>query len=109
MVDFETVAFIKMLDDLAARSQYGIMPFSEATEETWDAEEILFYDDTREKKPIVIQALVDDLHHDIITLCGSEDFTASVVCTEDEKPFIEVMSTDRRYAIVIEDGKWYFA
>lgn len=109
MIDFETVRFLKLLDELAALSANGIVPFSKATEESWHSCQYLFFDDKSESFPIVWEAIVDELHHDIISYYSGENYTVRAVCEEEEKPFIEVISADTKYAIVVEDGAWYFA
>ena len=108
MIDFETVRFTKMLDELAALTASDIKPFSEATQESWRSRECLFYDDKTLGFPIVCDALIDELHHDIISYYSGEDFTVKLICEDDDEPFIEVMSADKKYAIVVEDGAWYF-
>lgn len=109
MIDFETVHFMKMLDELAAMTANGIAPFSEATPESWCSRQILFFDNNEDGYPIVRDALIDELHHDIISYYSGEDYTVRLICTEDGKSFVEVMSVNQKYAIVIENGTWYFA
>lgn len=108
MIDFETLRFMKVLDELAAKSANGIIPFSEATEESWGSRQHLFFDDKSEAKSIVSDACVNEFHHDIVGYYSCEDYTVRLSCPEDEKPFVEIMSADTEYAIVVEDGVWYF-
>lgn len=108
MIDFETVRFMKLLDELAALSANGIVPFSEATPESWGSRQKLFYDDTPANFRVVCDACIDELHHDIISYYSSADYTIRAICEEGDKPFVEVMSADGCYTIVVEDGVWYF-
>lgn len=111
MIDFETVRFMKLLDELADMTSNDIVPFSKATQESWCSRQNLFFDDTAGEVefPIVCEAVIDELHHDILSCYSGEDYTVRLICEEDEKPFIEVASVDQKYSIVIEDGTWYFA
>lgn len=108
MVDFETVRFMGMLDKLAALSANGIVPFSEATQESWSSHQYLFFDDSAENFRIVCDACIDELHHDIVSYYSGADYIVRAICEEDEQPFVEIMSADGQYTIVVEDGVWYF-
>ena len=119
MIDFQTLCFLKKLDELAELSAYGIKPFSKATMENWH--ECVFYDETLSDNDdgfyVVLDACIDELHHDIICYCvddrDGEDYSIRVVFDDDNKPFISIKPGCNNlygydWQIVIEDGQWNF-
>lgn len=132
MIDFATIRFVKLLDELALQTARGIKPFSEAAQDTW--RNFLFYDaetsadivfpscvveptDGMRIFPIVQDACVDELHKDIIGYYedgnNNKDYVMVVVVPEDEDPFVAIGISDgaspNEEAIFIENGQWYFA
>ena len=120
MINIETIKFVKMLDDLAELTEYGIDKFANATGENYLDK--VFYDENtmdakgeRREYRVVLQAcLIDDpecLHHDVISYYDSyiDEYTLRAVFDGDEPPYIEVRFTSSDTDIVIEDGRWYFA
>lgn len=109
MLNVETIKFMKMLDDLAKMSNVGIEGFSTATAELYQT--VVYYDDLHDddrKNRIVLDAVIDECHHDIVCYYeDTEDYTIRAV--EDDGVFIVVdfLKTDDQ--IVIEHGRWYFA
>lgn len=132
MIDFATIRFVKLLDELALQTARGIRPFSEATQYTWgnflfyDAEtsaDIVFPSSVVEPAeamrifPVVQAACVDELHKDIIEYYkdghNNQDYVVVVVAPDDEDPFVAIGisggASPNEEAIFIENGQWYFA
>lgn len=116
MIDFETVRFIKMLDELAELSKNEIIPFSKMTSILKD--DHICYDENNKnangtyKMPLDMCLACD--HHDIICYYDdyveSDNFIIGVRIDEyDNSKFVDVVCLDSDYSIVIENGKWYFA
>lgn len=111
-INFATIKFMKMLDQLAEMTKGGYITFSDYIKnKDVDKYEVVIYDESNNR--IVLDSLVDDLHDDIISYFDDLDdneYSAKVIFDEDEeeRPFIEVLSKNDEYCIVIEEGKWYF-
>mgnify|MGYP007100872873 CR=1 FL=1 len=94
-MDFETIKFISLLNELAEKTKNGYIPFSKATSENIDC---ILYDETETYSngyPIILDTCMDEIHHDIID-------------TEDDEPFINITSKyDKDVNIVVESGRWY--
>ena len=118
-INTETVAFIGFLNKLAKMSSQDIHPFSTATPNNREG---LLYDDKSPliiadssydciSYPLVADYLIDDLHHDIISTWTNEyayDGIKIVVnAGSEENPFIEVVSYDNDFHIIVKDGYWY--
>ena len=117
MINVETIKFVKMLDELAARSANGIEPFSAANEITYN--EKIHYN---EKDPggedgyrVVADAcILDDpkcYHHDIISYWDSDnyEYQMRVIIDEDDVPYVNVKLLLSGDIVIIENGTWYFA
>ena len=131
MVDYKTIRFIDMLNQLAEKTENGFISFSEKVKIIQCEEGVkiknryfdkikngkyygIVYDD---KTPIengymlVADHLIDELHEDIISnysdIYGKE-FNFKVVIDDKYSPYIEITSLiDRNVCIVVEKGQWY--
>ena len=120
MIDFETVKFIELLDTLAAKSAYGFHNIDEIeghvdgivycsrdrfTGDGWKkvgGEEI-------EGDYVVLDYLIDELHHDVISIYGnfSSDWAARVMTDEDGDKYLVIqMLDDPKNFVLIDDGEW---
>lgn len=117
MIGFETLCFMKHLDELAKLAQNGIKPFSEATAE--NQEMFVFYDDTKEGSefPVVLQMHVNDLHHDIVSYDDGDNYRVLVSMQEDGTPMLYVAGyksfahyeCNVDYYIDFTNGSWTFS
>lgn len=117
MINFETIKFMKLLDELAELTEEGIEPFENATEGTIRTK--IFYDasqaDEKGGYRIVCESCIlddpDCFHHDIISYMdeGSHEYKIRVLFDEDEKPYILVELWISEEVIIVEDGYWHFA
>lgn len=116
MIEFETVRFIKMLDELAKLSKNEIIPFREMT--SIREENHICYDENSQnsngtyKIPLEMCLICD--HHDIICYYDdyvkSDDVIIGVSVDEcDNSKFVSVVCLDSDYSIVIQNGEWYFS
>lgn len=117
-INFTTIKFMDMLKILAAKSLNGYIGFSQikATDDCCYDDRII-YDDTKasntDEYGIVLDYLVDSLHHDIISTydnyCGwNNQYTVRVVFDEDTHlPFINIKTSNPEIYIYIEDGDWH--
>ena len=116
MINIETVSFIAMLNELAEKEMHGIREFKDATAE--NKNDSIFYDATtctrREDGALLYQvvgmALIDEIHHDIISYYSRNDFDVRVVDDGDDEGglFLEVHSQTDNEDIEFENGHWYF-
>lgn len=110
-MDFETIKFISLLNELAEKTQNGYIPFSKATSENIDC---ILYDETETYSngyPIILDTCMDEIHHDIIDtyneIYDPEGIVIRLVI-EDGEPFINITSKyDKDVNIVVESGRWY--
>lgn len=143
MADFSTLKLHKLLDELAEQSKNSIIPFSKVKAHTYkedgtkelhtcddndnpiDYEDCIVYDDKDEivendsckMYPVISMMLVNDLHHDIISVYSeSYDYEINVVIRSDLTEesgniYVQVTKSDNDDddCIIVEDGKWYFA
>jgi transcriptional regulator with XRE-family HTH domain len=117
MINFETIKFMKLLDELAELTEEGIEPFENATEGTIRTK--IFYDASQADEKggyriVCDSCIVDDpdcFHHDIISYMdeGSHEYKIRVLFDEDEKPYILVELWISEEVIIVEDGYWHFA
>ena len=117
MINIETIKFMQMLDELAAKTVNRFIPFSAAAAS--DLHTSIVYDETKPDEngffPIVHDAcIVDDptcLLHDIISYydSDSEEYTARVDLVEGMPPSIVVDLLLSEAQIAIYEGKWHFA
>ena len=117
MINVETIKFVKMLEEFAEASAYGIEPFAKATEESYGIK--IHYDDRiiegEEGYKVVADAcIVDDpecYHHDIISYWDEDslEYKIRVIIDETGIPYLNVKLLLSDEEIVVENGKWYFA
>lgn len=115
MINVETIKFVQMLDELAALSKNGILPFDNAKE--GELRDKIYYDaknkDEQGYYRVVLDAcIVDDpqcYHHDIISYYDSLEYSVRVVIDEESEPYISVQLLISEDTIIIENGTWYFA
>ena len=116
MINFETIKLIRLLDDLAAKTENGIKSFAEASETNRD--DFVFYQEVADEEgnyPVVLDAMIIDdpecYHHDVISLCdgGTDEYTIRVVKDEVEGIYVCVRLALSSEEIIIEDGRWYIA
>ena len=116
MINFETIKLIRLLDDLAAKTENGIKSFAEANETNRD--DFVFYQEVAYEDgnyPVVLDAMIIDdpecYHHDVISLCdgGTDEYTIRVVKDEVEGIYVCVRLALSSEEIIIEDGRWYIA
>lgn len=109
MIDFETIEFIGMLNEMAAKSKNGIKPFGEATYENFH--DYIFYDDSAgagENKFRIVQdaCLVCD-HHDVISYFEGYQECDAFVCVEDDDLSAQIWFPMINSWIIVENGRWY--
>lgn len=108
-MDFETIKFISLLNQLAEKSKNGYIPFSKAT-----AKNCILYDDESTYSnghPIVCDTCIDEIHHDIIDtyneIYDPEGIVIRLVI-EGEESFINITCKyDTSINIVVDNGTWY--
>ena len=110
-MDFETIRFISVLNQLAEKTKNGYIPFSQATAEDTNC---IMYDDTTKYSngyPIILDAFIDENHHDIIDTYNNIYAQKGIIIRlviVDEEPFVNITSEyNQNIDIVIEGGKWY--
>ena len=110
-MDFETIKFISLLNQLAEKSKNGYVPFSEAAPEDKDC--ILYDNESTYSNghPIVCDTCMDEIHHDIVNtyneIYDPEGIVIRLVIVDDE-PFINITCKyDSDINIIVENGKWY--
>lgn len=108
MLNFETIEFIGLLNELAEKTNAGFYPFSKATAEQEDG---ILYDDTNKenngKYPVIANYTINELHHDIISLY-SENYRATVnAVIDDEEAYITIVFDTTDMIIIVEGGRWY--
>ena len=111
MVNVETVRFIGIMKELAKLSENGIFSFSKCNEK--NRNDYIFYDDTKKNEDdtykIVCDSCVDELHHDIISYYGEDDYIIGVVVHDEDDVqdiFVQVRMNNN-VMIVIENGDWH--
>ena len=109
MLNFQTIEFIGLLNELAEKTTVGFYPFSKATFEQKNG---VLYDDTDEdngeKYPIVADCLMDELHHDIISLYSDENYGATInAVIDDDDAYITIVFDATDMMIIVEGGRWY--
>lgn len=113
MINVETIKFVKMLDELAARTANGIEPFAEINEERRDVR--IHYNELdaggEEGYRVVCDSCIIDGHHDIISYwdSGSIEYQIRAIIDAKYGAHINVKLLLSEDLIVIENGKWYFA
>lgn len=112
MINIETIKFVKMLDDLAEKSNVGIEPFSTISSQLFD--KVVCYDDRKQDEDgnyrIVLQACIDENHHDVVACYeDTSEYAIHVVCSRKDGDYVEVYMHDSKTYIVVENGRWYIA
>lgn len=113
MVDFETIIFLDLLNDLVRRSKDGIHPFSSATRDYVG----LLYDDSKplgeNKYPLVEDCIMIPGHEDIVSTYvdwynnDGIDIVAVVNAQEEESYVLIILNDNPEQRIIVEDGEWY--
>lgn len=95
-MDFETIKFISLLNQLAEKSKNGYIPFSKATAKNKNC--ILYDDESTYSNghPIVCDTCIDEIHHDIIDTYEGEESFINITC-----------KYDTSINIVVDNGTWY--
>lgn len=136
MIDFETLKFLGILNDLAEKSKIAIVPFSNVRSDHFDendnyieaqvyhngkfiaVKECIIYDDANEITtdntyikvyPVISEMCLNPEHHDIISLY-SNDYKCdiNVIIDDDDDKILYVDIQHEKYNICIENGHWYF-
>ena len=111
MINIETIKFVRMLDELASKSKYGIEEFCNATEKNFSQK--VFYAECFDYKVVLDARLVDEkecYHLDIVSFCEDAEYVVNVRFDEsDSAPYLIVTLFGSDEQIVVENGKWYFA
>lgn len=114
-INFQTVRFIALLNELANNMENGIIPFSQITMDT--RRDALIYDDinipTHDYR-LVLDKCVDDIHHDIISYYDEyypDLFNYCIggpylINNDEYGTYIEILTTSGDIYI-IEEGSWY--
>lgn len=111
-----TISLWLRIQELTELSKNPILPFSEATSD--NLKHHIFYDETRninndgdfEAHPVVLNALIDEIHHDIVSTYHSAypSLDISVIITEDSSdPYLRILDLQSGIEVVIEDGFCY--
>lgn len=110
-MDFETIKFISLLNQLAEKSKNGYIPFLKATAKNKNC--ILYDDESTYSNghPIVCDTCIDEIHHDIIDtyneIYDPEGIVIRLVI-EGEESFINITCKyDTSINIVVDNGTWY--
>lgn len=113
-VNFATVKFMAMIEELKGLSKNGIKPFCEANSENFG--EYVFYDEDSKNDNglcnIVLSACLAPGHHDAISYYDSfnntntSDYSVGVN-VEDADAWIEINCNDGS-SVVIQNGNWEF-
>lgn len=109
MLNFQTIEFIGLLNELAEKTKVGFFPFSKATAEQEDG---ILYDDKNKgnngKYPVIANYSMNELHHDIISLYSDEDYGAVInAVVDNEEPYIIITFEANDMVIIVEGGRWY--
>lgn len=113
-VAFKTLELIHVVAELKIKSKNGIRPFSEC-ESGAAFGKCVWFDDMNEiyngAYPIIMEAQIDDEHHDIVTLLSDwfEDVEI-IVCTDDVgEKYVSVRDKCSDGEIVVDKGRSYVA
>lgn len=110
-MDFETIKFIALLNNLAEKTKNGYIPFSKATAEDTDC--ILYDDESTYSNghPIVCDTCINEIHHDIVDTYNEIYDPRGIIIRlviEGEEAFINITCIyDESIDIVVENGRWY--
>lgn len=124
-INFKTVEFINELNELAYKTSVGFMDFKDCKEGD-EYEGVIYYDSSRnnhyndhEKNVkgdyVVADMLIDENHHDVISVYGASSSDYAVRVLEDglgEKfvaVYIRNEYDDFIEKITVENGIWYYS
>lgn len=99
----ETIRVVGYLNELAEKTRHGFMKFSEVT----PSSEVkgIVYDDSGDNE-VVLDMIVDEMHHDIVSFYEDVIGGATFVIEDDTGTYVQVGLP--RGFVIIEDGHWYF-
>ena len=104
MLNFQTIEFIGLLNELAEKTKVGFFPFSKATAEQEDG---ILYDDKNRKYPVIANYSINELHHDIISLYSDENYSVIInAVVDNEEPYIIITFESNDMMIIVEEGRW---
>lgn len=108
MLNFQTIEFIGLLNELAEKTKVGFFPFSKATAEQEDG--ILYNDKNKGnngKYPVIANYRMNELHGDIIPLYSDENYDAVInAVVDNEEPYIIITFESNDMMIIVEKGRW---
>lgn len=109
MLNFQTIEFIGLLNELAEKTKVGFFPFSKVTFEQGDG---ILYDDNNKdnngKYPVIANYSMDELHNDIISLYSDENYGAVInAVVDNEEPYIIITFEANDMVVIVEGGRWY--
>ena len=110
-MDFETIKFIALLNNLAEKTKNGYIPFSKATTKNKNC--ILYDDESTYSNghPIVCDTCINEIHHDIVDTYNEIYDPRGIIIRlviEGEEAFINITCIyDESIDIVVENGRWY--
>lgn len=108
-VNWNTVRLIKILEELASKTEVGFKDFRKASYEDLNCYVLIDRDAEDEHGlPVVLDHRVDELHHDVISHYGDDYGEVIIRVVEDEDPYINVIALTSDDVIIIEAGRWYF-
>ena len=112
MVDFNTIRFISILNEIAEKTKYGICPL--IVYDKIENSNALFYQGTPTAEnngecPAIAEVFENDsdeniLYNDVSESCGTN---IVVVCTNN--PYVRVTFKNESFSVIIENGRWYTA
>lgn len=109
-VNWKSIKLMKTMDELAELAEAGFRDFDKATWEDKDTFILVDWEEADEQgAPIVLDSLIDELHHDAISYYDNlfDDVIFRVVEQGDEL-FIVVKSLYTNDEVCIDGGRWYF-
>lgn len=121
MLNFQTIEFIGLLNELAEKTKVGFFPFSKATAEQEDG---ILYDDKNKgnngKYPVIANYSINELHHDIISLYSDKKYSDIIslysdenysviinAVVDNEEPYIIITFESNDMMIIVEEGRWH--
>ena len=110
-VNLETVYFIETINRLAKMSTVGYVDWNNLTGDEAEHFAGILYDSKNDNR-IVLDFLIDECHHDIITYYDTNmPYCAKVKFSEDDTygACVEITfaGTDEDDMFIVEKGKWY--
>ena len=111
MINFKTVAFMKMLDVLSRQTRMGYIPLSEFSWNTTSDVRPIVYDDSKGFEDGGDRVMVYPIcrkiseNGEVVSYWGDEDFNVHLV--DDGQPFVEIVDENETFYIMIEGGEWH--